>query len=392
MNGLRRQIVFCAAMVTGLASFAVAATPLDWNGCAVPGLGDDKRRAMAACAAILARPDLSDADRERALIIGGRAAHRADDFEAAIRNFDEAIKLAPKDPEPLVRRASAAYGKGDYETAAALAEKALALHPDYAPAIDILGTIGLVTGNFDLAKAAYDKEIELTPNDVMARFHHFELLMEIHAQPEALEDLDKLLALSPSVLDAEFIKFRGKNVSFHTLARLERATMLESMGRLPEALAEFDDFVRVDPGPFSFGWRGWYHLNRSEFDLAKSDLDKALSYAPDFWILHNLLGETYIYTQEYERAVASLTRSLDLKPDVTGSSYWLRAVALRALQRTDEAEADALKAITTDSGFGRRRLAALAKLGYFSPVANAPDVMPAVRDAVKACMLDEKCW
>ncbi len=392
MSNCHQAIAVCAALVTWLASHAALAAPLDWAGCTVPVFGADKHLTITACDSILARPDLSEADRERALIIAGRAAHMSDDIDEAIRDFDEAIKLSPKDPEPLIRRASIAFYKHDYRTAAALAEKALSLDANYAPAFDILGTIGLANKNFAQAKTAYDKEIELTPNDVLARFHHFEYLMDIDAQPEALQELDKLLALSPSDLDAQFTRFRGKEISYHTLARLERATMLESMGRFSEAIDAFDDFVRLDPGAFSYGWRGWYQFDRSEFDLAKADLEKALSYAPDFWILHNLLGRVYLYTKEYERAVDSLTRSLALRPTYSSSAYWSRALALRALHRTDEAEVDALKAVTSDDGFLRKKLLTLNKLGYFQPPNTAADFMPAVRDAVRACMLDERCW
>jgi tetratricopeptide (TPR) repeat protein len=388
---LHRRIVIYAAIAAGLVSAARATEP-DWSDCVVPAFGADKHKALAACDAILARSDISDADRERALIIGGRAAHMANDLHKAIRHFAEAIKLAPDSPEPLVRLASASYAKGDYETAAAFAEKALKLDEKYAPAFDIIGTIGLATKNFTLAKAAYDKEIELAPNDVWARFHHFELLMDINAQPEALKDLDKLLALPAHDLDTQFTEYRGRELSYHTFARLERAAMLQSMGRLPEALQAFDDFVRVDPGAFSYGWRGWYHLDYSDFDLAKADLDRALSYAPDFWILHDLQGLVYLHTKEYERAVDSYTRSLALGPDRPGDSYWSRAVALRALRRVDEAEADAQKALATDRDFRDMKLTKLAKLGYFAPGGNAADFEAAVRDAATACMLDERCW
>jgi tetratricopeptide (TPR) repeat protein len=280
----------CIAIALGSTSIACSAEP-DWGDCAVPVFGADKQKAVEACRKVLAKADLSKADRERALIIQGRAAHMAQDFNTAIFDFDEAITLAPNDPEPLVRRTSVAFTKADYDGAAALAARALHLKADYAPAFDIIGTIGLAKRNFRVARAAYDKEIELAPNDVMARFHSFEYFMDIEAGPEALRELDKLLALNAFDLDTEFTSFRGREISFHTLARLERATMLQWMGRYPEALAAFDDFVSVDPGAFSYGWRGWYHVDRAEFDLAKSDTDLALSYAPDYWILHSLQGE-----------------------------------------------------------------------------------------------------
>ncbi len=73
---LHRRIVICVAIATGLVSAAYA-VELDWSDCVVPAFGADKGKALAACEAVLARSDISDANRERALITGGRAAHTA---------------------------------------------------------------------------------------------------------------------------------------------------------------------------------------------------------------------------------------------------------------------------------------------------------------------------
>jgi hypothetical protein len=64
---------------------------------------------------------------------------------------------------------------------------------------------------------------------------------------------------------------------------------------------------------------------------------------------------------------------------------------LRALHRTDEALADALRAVTESPDFLWRKLKTLAQLGYYQPASGSDDIMPAVRDAVAACMLDERC-
>jgi tetratricopeptide (TPR) repeat protein len=315
----------------------------------------------------------------------------AHDLTTAIGYFELAIKLAPNDPEPLTRRASATYATGDYETAAAFAEKALTIDNNYAPALDVLGTIGLALPNYPLAKAAYDREVELTPNDVIAKFHHFQYFLYINAQPEALQDLEKLLALPSTSLESQFTSFHGRDISFKTFGLLERATLLESMGRLPEALKAFDNFVEADPGEFSYGWRGWYYINRDQLDLAQSDLDKALSYAPRFSILHNLKGLTFFRTKQYDRAIEEYTRAVVLNPGEAAVSYWMRAMALRALGRVDEAEVDALKAVSTDANFRDRKLKKLSQLGYFAPVDDPGKLASAIQDAVKACMLDERC-
>lgn len=392
MREFHRYVARCALIVAALPSAAMAAGAIDWTGCAVPTFGADKQAAIAACTSIVDRTDLSEADRARALMVRGRAFHRAGDVDAAIRDFDATIKLMPNAPEPLLRRASAAFFKKDYRHAAELAEQVLRLDAKNSEAHDTLGTIALVTRNYSMAKAEYDRAIEADPNSVVSRFHRFELLMKVGAQPEAIKELDDLLALNSADLDTKFLDFRGKDVSYRTLARLERATMFEAMGRYEDSIKALDDLVRTDPGAIAYGWRGWYYSNRSQNDLALADLDKALSYDPNFAILHSLKGQVYLYTNEYERAIAAYTRSIDLHTDSPGSAYWSRSLALRALHRNEEAEKDAQTAVAVDRHFLFRKSETLIKLGYLQPTTTNTDVASAVRDAVHACMLDERCW
>lgn len=391
MSVLFCRVLVYAHVVLGV-SFPALGASVDWAGCAVPKFGDDRSRAIEACTIVLNRADLSDVDRARALITRGRAEHMRKDIDAAIRDFDDAINLVPRDPEPLARRASAAFFKRDYPTAFVLTKQALQINPDYAVALDILGVIGLTSGDYQMAKTAFDRAIALKPDDVDARFNRFQYWMAINAQREGLRELADLLALSTSDLDTQFTEFRGKDITYRTFARLERATMLEAMGRYPEAIKAFDDFVQTDPGVFSYGWRGWYHIDRSQLDLAKADVEKALSYDPNFFLLHELQGLIFTGTNEYERAVASFTRALELGPDQTGDSYWWRALAQRALHHPEAAQNDALKAFSTDPTFLRTKLKVFKEFGYWQPPSPGADASSAVRDAAQACMLDERCW
>jgi tetratricopeptide (TPR) repeat protein len=390
MSTLHRLILSCILAAMGFPAAAPAA-PLNWRACSVPVLGADKHAIVVACTSILGLAEIADADRERTLITRGRALHMIGDIDGAIRDFDEAIKLAPKDPEPLLRRASTAYSKGDLQKAAFLANQALTLDARNADAFNTLAVVAKAKQDFRAAKANYDKAIQLKPDYLLARENRIQLLNEMGDGRQGLKELSDMLDLHTAALDTEVTTFRDKELSYRTLARLQYATQLEWMGRLPEALDAFDNFVKVEPGPFSYGWRGRYHLERSEFDLAIADLDKALSYDSNFWILHEFKGQVLSCQAKYEEAVSEFTRSIELHPE--GAAYWSRALALRALHRMAEAQRDAQTTVTADCCFiQQRKLKMLVELGYFVPVSTKEEWIPALRDAVQACMLDEKCW
>ena len=391
MCNLRPPAITCGFIALAI-SFPAMCASIDWTGCSVPNFGEDRSKAIAACTAVLNRADLTNAERARALLIRGRAEHRAKKIDAAILDYDEAITLAPEDPEPLAFRASAAFFKRDLPGAFAFDERALKLNQDYPMALDTMGVVQETAGNYAMAKFAYDKAIALDPSNVGARFHRFEYWKSIGAGPQALKELEDLLASNAPGLDLDFLDFRGKEMSYRAMVRLQRAALFGSLGRFPDAIKAFDEFVQTDPGAISFGQRGWFYIDRSQYDLAKADIEKALSYDPDFFLLHGLQGLIFTHAGDYEHAVTSFTRALELGPDQTGESYWWRALAERALHRTEAAQKDALRAFSTDPTFLRTKLKMFQERGYWQPPQSETDLGIAVHDAVVACMADEECW
>jgi tetratricopeptide (TPR) repeat protein len=391
MRRAGRHIIGGAILFGALVQPALAAAPVDWSGCAVPVFGADKRAVIAACTAVLNRLDLIDADRVRALAARGRTFDMAGDADAAIRDLDQAIKLAPADAELRVRRGWVAYGLRQFDEAMGFARRALALDPQHQSALTLLGAAAVNTRRFAIGKASLDKAVEIDPADVVARFERFEFFDRCCEQREALAELNDLLALQTPALDSQFNRMLDRDMSYRTMARLQRVKTLENMGRFPEALKAADAFVAAEPGAVSYGWRASYHLNRDKFDLAQADLEKALSYDADFWFLHHVQGRLYFYTHRYQDAVASLTRAL-ARYSVNGDTYWMRALALRELHRATEAERDALTAVAVDRRFMFGKTDTLVKLGYLLPGPITGDASAPLRDAVRACMLDEGCW
>ena len=381
-----------AATVIAMAATAGAAEPVDWGSCHRPAFGENPQYAITTCSTFIDDPGLNSTDRERALLNRGRALQSAGKLSEANRDFVAAGKIAPEDPAPLVRQASIAFMQNKHRVALELATKAVGLDPRCAEAYFTLGAVAHSENDLTTAKRFYDKSTALDPDFILARFERLQIYIETGQHKAGLAEIQAIEALKTPELKTGFTDFHGKNAAFGTLARLEHAIMLESMGRMPEAKVVLDKLVADEPGAFSYGWRGWYYYRLNQFDLARADLDKAISYDPNYWILHNLRGQVDLYTHNYAAAVDEETRAIDLRPKHVGSSRWMRAIALRALNRTDEAEQDAFEAIWSDHAFARSQLVSLANQGYFDPPSRGSDPAPAIRTAVQACMLDEKCW
>lgn len=123
------------------------------------------------------------------------------DYTAANTRFQSAVALKPKDAAVRVRWGRMFFEKGQRKDAAALYEEALALQPDFPPAL--IGTAYLASSGFEskaveLAEKALEKDPKLfEAREMLARF-----ALEEYDEKRAIEQADKALAISPEALDA----------------------------------------------------------------------------------------------------------------------------------------------------------------------------------------------
>jgi tetratricopeptide (TPR) repeat protein len=391
----------CVLILSIFPSVVYPAGSDDLPVCHSPAFGDDKIAIVKACSSLLAQTESNISDEKRAEIlkIRGIALQASDNIAAAAQDFDNALKLSPRDVDLLLRRGFIVLTRSEFDTsrltdekftkAVDFAQEALAIDPNNSGAYVLIGNAATLIDNFAMAKAAFDKAIELKSDNIVARISRFYFYARVYAFDAALKEIDELLQLETKQLDTMPFEIRGKEVTYRTLARLERSALFKTMGRFEEADKAYDSWVEIEPGAVSYGWRALYRMQRAQFDLAKADVDKALSYDPKFWFLNNLKAHIYSEAGEYDRAVESYTKAIAEVPKI-GLNYWGRAIALRAQKRTEEATRDALRALD-DPDCPCRIADRLKKAGYLNPNATGRDVSPALRDAVRACMLDERC-
>jgi tetratricopeptide (TPR) repeat protein len=86
------------------------------------------------------------------------------DYDRALADFDQAIRLNPADVPAYVDRGIAYSAKGDHERAAADFDQAIRLDPKHAVAYANRGTLYLEMGDYDRAIPDLDRAIQLDPN------------------------------------------------------------------------------------------------------------------------------------------------------------------------------------------------------------------------------------
>src|SRR6516162_10540792 len=106
--------------------------------------------------------DLASAYYNRGLAYGHKG-----DFDRAIRDFDQAIKINPNYVEALYSRGLTYSNKGLWDRAIQDYDEAIKLNPNYVRAISNRGSAYLAKRQYDRAIQDYDQAIKLDPNEAI---------------------------------------------------------------------------------------------------------------------------------------------------------------------------------------------------------------------------------
>ena len=112
---------------------------------------------------------------------------RQGDYDRAIGDLDRAIKLNPASSRAYKNRGDAYRGKGDVDRALADLDQAIKLEPELVPAFTIRGLVHQAKGDRDLATADFSKAISLRarPSDSDAHETAREQLAGLNKKPAA---------------------------------------------------------------------------------------------------------------------------------------------------------------------------------------------------------------
>jgi lipoprotein NlpI len=158
--------LFVAAVFAALvaAASALGASQQDRDDCG----GSDPDRKIAGCSRVLSDSGESQANRAAAHYNRGSAWHIKGDFDRAIADYNEAIRLGPKAVQPYNNRGGAWYIKGDLDRAIADYSEAIRLDPKAIEPYNNRGLAWRDKGDSDRAIADLTEAIRRYPNYIDA--------------------------------------------------------------------------------------------------------------------------------------------------------------------------------------------------------------------------------
>jgi tetratricopeptide (TPR) repeat protein len=174
--------------------FALAGA--DWTTCQrAPNLEDG----IAACTRLISAKKLGDADLARAYALRGVGVGRyRGDFDLAIADYDEALRLDPKIVTAYSGRGGIYVRKGRFDLARRDLDEGLKLEPNNSGVHNALGNYYLAMGDYGSAIAEYNTAIRISPQYLYpyrSRAEAYEARGDFAA---ALADYRVALSLDPS--------------------------------------------------------------------------------------------------------------------------------------------------------------------------------------------------
>lgn len=260
--------------------------------------------------------------------------------------------MSESQTEALLDAAFAAYEAGSLDKAEELGQRVLALAPDEALALHLLGVIAGGTERTALGIDLLRRAVALDPQSVEARSDLGQLLAKAGAPSEAVAVLEPAVRLDP-----------GAYAAHNNLAQAYLA-----LGRGSDAVASFERAAALAPDlavlHYNLG-TAWQSLSRNA--QAAACYRRAVEIAPDLVEAHARLGAVLFDDGNRRAAIASFRRAAEAQPETPLGLASLATVLFE--ERREEAALDCLRrAIARDpeNAEPHGRLAGLlARLGRF---------------------------
>ncbi len=298
----------------------------------------------------------------------GNAYEKKGEYDRAIADYDQALRLDPKHANAYNGRGDAYNTKGEYDRAIADYDQALRLNPKDALAYIRRGNAYDNKGQYDRAIADLDQAIRFNPKDADAYYNRGLAYNNKGDYDRAIADYDQAIRLNPQHVNA----YDGRGVAYN------------GKGEYDRAIADYDQAIRLNPRDANaYINRSLACNNKGDYDRAIADTTSAMELDPKKANAYDYRGDAYKAKGDYGRAIADYTKSIEL--DLKNATYLNdRGNAYYAKGEYDRAITDYDQAIRLDPKY------ALAYYNRGSAYTSKGEYDRAITDYDQAIRLDPK--
>jgi len=254
----------------------------------------------------------------------GNHLYAEGEYEEAITQYTEAIRLNPKHVNAIHNKGGALEALERYEEAISQYNELIRLDPKDVFAYNSKGLALRAMGRDEEAIKQYDEVIRLDSQSVFAYINKGNALKAMGKNQEAITQYNKAIHLDPNDAEVYYNKANallamGRNEeaisqydhvirldSKHVDAFLNKGFALQDIGRDEEAIDQYNEVIRLDPTNVSAYHNKGFTLNEmGRFEEALECYDNAINLATSKKPLHYCnRGRLYNELGQTEKALA----------------------------------------------------------------------------------------
>ena len=248
--------------------------------------------------AIRLNPGYADAYYNR-----GIAKNDLNDYQGAIADYNQAIGLKSDYTNAYLNRGNAKDSLGDSQGAIADYNQALGLQPDYAIAYYNRGISNNKLGNRQNAISDYNEAIRIDPNYTNAYYNRGIVKDELKDYQGAISDYSEAIRIDPN----------------YTNAYYNRGIVKDALGDSQGAIADYTETLRIDPE-----YANAYYNRGNTYELLNEN-SKAIADFKNAAVLYKKNEDTTWFNKANQR-IRTLEQSIS-QGEQTGTSSFSSGVA-----------------------------------------------------------------
>ena len=232
------------------------------------------------------------------------------EYEAAIKNYNNALQLNSYDAEVYYKRGLARYYLVDDEKAIQDYNQAIKINPKYGKAYNKLGLARYELGDYEQAIEDYTQAIKINPYDAVAYINRADARFHIGDNQGAIEDYTQAIKINPDYVNSNARSHQRVIDIFTQSIEISSDEVAYNRGNAVSELEDYNKAIKINPDDAD----AYYNRGNARFDLgdrtgAIEDYTQAIkinyNYGDAYYnrgIARSYLGDKLLAIEDFQKA------------------------------------------------------------------------------------------